>query len=74
MKKLFKELDKWSDVYQFSFQFWGEDKNSIYLWKNDIVIFDTGGLEKSKDAVHAVLNWIYKVNKTPLSDRINLKT
>jgi len=70
MKEIFNEIDKWADIYQFSFQFWGEDKNSIYLWKNDIVIFDTGGLETSQDAFKSVFNWIYKVNKIPKDKRL----
>lgn len=39
------ELNKYAGKYQFSFQFWGEGNNNVYIMKDDVDLFDTGGLE-----------------------------
>ncbi len=71
---LLKEIEKYSDKYKFSFQFWGEGDNNVYISKAnidiDIDLFSTGGLYTIKDALISALNWVYKVNRVPKAKRL----
>lgn len=70
MERLLKEIDKWSDKYEISFQFWGEDNNNVYISKDYVDLYDSGGYETAYDVIKAALEWIYRVNRTPKKNRI----
>lgn len=70
MEKLMQEIEKWSEKYDFSFQFWGKDYNNIYISKDQIDLYDTGGYETVEDVLKVALEWVYKVNRTPKSKRV----
>lgn len=64
------EIENWTPKYEFSFQFWGEGNNNVFIDKDDVEIHSTGGYETPLDAMIAALEYIYKIN--PKAKRINL--
>lgn len=59
---LYRQLQKWKDVYDVNFQMYGGEFN-IYLSKNDIELYSMGGCETPEEALNGCLAWINKVNK-----------
>lgn len=41
--ELLSEIDQYTHIYEFNFQFWGEDMNSVYVYKGGVELFDIGG-------------------------------
>ena len=70
MEKLLKEIEKYSDKYQFSFQFWGNGDNNVYIAKDYVNLFDTGGYLTIEDVIIAALHYIYKINRVPERERV----
>ena len=64
------ELNKYAGKYQFSFQFLGEGNNNVYIMKDDVDLFDTGGLDTPREALKVALEYIYKINRVPHSNRV----
>jgi len=69
MEELMSEIEKYSETYQFSFQFWGHGNNNVFIMKGDVDLFDTGGLDAPIDALQAALTYIYKINRVPKQKR-----
>ena len=61
LKYYFKKLIEWNDVYNMNFQMYDGEFN-IYLSKEDIDVFETGGHLTPEDALKTTLKWIEKVN------------
>lgn len=70
MNELIKELEKWSQKYDISFQFWGEYFNSVTIEKDDVELFDRCNLDTVEDTFKAALEWVYRVNRTPKNERV----
>lgn len=62
MKQLLKEIERFSETYQFSFQFWGKGRNHVYISKNFVELFSSGENETPEDAIRVALEWCNKVN------------
>lgn len=60
--KLMTEIEKWSNTYHFSFQFWGPDNNNCFIEKDGIEVKSFGGCGKIKGALETCLEWIKKEN------------
>ena len=56
-----EELSKWSD-YDFNCQIYDGDFN-IYVSKNDIEVFSTGGYSSFEGVKNVVIEWLKRVNK-----------
>lgn len=69
MGELMGEIEKWSDKYEFSFQFWGLGNNNVWLYKGGVEIFNRGGRESPREIIEETLQWIYKTNRV----RIDLR-
>lgn len=69
-KELMNEIEKWSGKYLFSFQFWGKGNNNVFIAKDDVDLYDTGGYLTAEDVMIAALQYIYKINRVKESDRI----
>lgn len=67
---LLSEIEKWSEKYQFSFQFWGEGNNNLYIYKDDVELHSTGGWLTIEDALISALEYIYRINRTPKNNRV----
>jgi len=63
MHNLLKEIEKWSEHYDFSFQFWGKGQNNVYIERDGVELQSFGGEETIEDILKIALDWIKKVNK-----------
>jgi len=70
MKELIGEIEKWSEKYDITFQFW-KNNNTVYIEVDLVDLFESGGHEKPINAVYEALNWIYTKNRTPFKDRVS---
>lgn len=71
MNTVFQEIEKWnSKGYEFSFQFWGSGNNNVFVMKERVDLFDTGGFLTPLEAIQEALDQIYRLNKTPVKDRV----
>lgn len=58
-----EQLEKWSQKYEFNFQFWGKSKNNVFIYKNDVEIFCSGDNQTVEDAINKAIEFINKINK-----------
>ena len=58
---LLAEIEKYSEVYEFHFQFWGKGSNNVFVSKNDVELYNSGDHETPEDAIKEALRYIYKV-------------
>ena len=70
MEELLQEIEKYSDRYDFSFQFWGAGHNSVYISKDHIDLIDRGGYETIQDVLKFALEYVYRINRVPMANRI----
>ena len=69
-EKLLKEIELFSVKYQFSFQFWGDGNNNVFISKDDVELYSSGGWLNIEDALTDAVKYIYRINRTPDSDRL----
>lgn len=62
MNLLMLEIQRWSEIYQFSFQFWGEGNNNVFIEKDDVELYSTGGHSTPQKAIYEALKYIRKIN------------
>lgn len=62
MVHLLKEIQKWSEVYQFTFQFWGEGNNHVYIDKDNTRLTSFGQFDTPKEAIEKTLKWCMDKN------------
>lgn len=60
--KLLQDIERWSSVYEFSFQFWGDGNNNVYIEKAGIELWSSGGLNTIEDALKEAMEWVLKQN------------
>ena len=60
--ELFKEIQKWSDKYEFSFQFWGADMNTVYIMKDQVELTSFGGCRTMNEVIILALNYVRRIN------------
>lgn len=70
MEKLLKAVESFTPKYTFNFQFWGEGNNNVYISKDDVELFDSGGYLTIEEVIVCALQYIYKINRTPEKDRV----
>jgi len=56
------ELEKWTKVYEFSFQFWGEGNNNVFINKGGIEMTSFGGEDTIELVIKRALEWCAKQN------------
>lgn len=66
---LLEEIIKWSKKYDFNLQIW-DGNNSCYIEKDDVEIHSIGGYESVEELLADVLEWIYRVNRTPVNEQV----
>lgn len=59
---LIARIEFWTKQYQFSFQFWGEDNNNVYIQRDDVEIASFGGEETIMEILERTLDWCEKSN------------
>lgn len=67
---LLTEIEKYTDRYEFNFQFWGADNNNVFISKGGIEMAHFGGEATIEDVLARTLNWLYRVNRVPNDKRI----
>lgn len=66
--QLIKELERWSKIYSFNFQFWPRQK-TCYIEKENVELKIISESETIEDCIIESLNYIYKINRVPLNKR-----
>ncbi len=56
------KIEFWSKKYEFSFQFWGEGQNNVYINKDFVEIASFGGKKTIDDIFKKVIEWCEKAN------------
>lgn len=69
-EELLSQIEKFSEKYEFSFQFWGTGNNNVFIMKQGIDLYDSGGFETIEEALIDVLHYIYRINRVPEYDRV----
>jgi len=69
-ERFLKEIEKYSSKYQFSFQFWGDGNNNVFIMKDDIDLYSSGGFLSIQEALMDALQYIYKINRVPYENRV----
>lgn len=66
-----QEIGKWKQKYDFNFQFW-KDNCSVYIYSGggDVELFGTGGFETEEEVLIVAFEWVYKVNRVPIKERV----
>lgn len=64
MKNLLNEIEEWAETYDFSFQFWGKYNNNVFIYKNNVELFSSGGHESIDEVLKSALNYVRKINAT----------
>lgn len=62
MNELLREIEIWSSKYEFSFQFWGEGNNNVFINKDSIELASFGGELSIEDILIRTLEWVKKEN------------
>src|SRR4051812_27521741 len=57
-----EKIKKWSSIYEFSFQFWGEGNNNVFINKGGIELASFGGEPTIEDILKVALDWVNKQN------------
>jgi len=70
VRNLIQEIEYYSDKYQFSFQFWGDGNNNVFIMKDDIDLYSSGGFSSIQEALIDALHYIYKINRVPYENRV----
>lgn len=56
------KLQFWSGRYDISIQFWGAGNNNVYVSKDDVEIYVSGGCESPLEAISKVNEWAERSN------------
>ena len=69
-----QEIGKWKQKYDLSFQFW-KDNCSVFInaSNSDVELFSTGGYLTQEEVLIDAFDWVYRVNRVPMNERIITK-
>jgi hypothetical protein len=70
MKELMNEIEAFTATYEFNFQFWGEGNNNVYISKDDVDLYDSGGYNTIEEVLVCALTYLYKINRVAESDKV----
>lgn len=59
---LLGKIEYWTKQYEFSFQFWGEDNNNVYIMRDDVEIGCLGGRTTVTELLEDTIEWCEKAN------------
>jgi hypothetical protein len=55
--EIFYKIQFWTRRYEFSFQFWGDGQNNVYINKDDVEIASFGGEDSIQDILCMTIGW-----------------
>lgn len=61
---LLKQIELWSEKYDFRFNFQGKNNNGFFIEKNDIELLSGGGFESINQTLAYAVEYIEKINNT----------
>jgi hypothetical protein len=56
------KIEFWTKRYEFSFQFWGEDNNNVYINRGTVEIASMGGRASVEEILDDVIEWCEKAS------------
>lgn len=59
---LMAKIEFWTKRYEFSFQFWGEDNNNVYINRGTVEIASFGGEGTIREILERTLAWCEKAS------------
>ncbi len=59
---LMAKIEYWTRWYEFSFQFWGEDNNNVFINKDDVEVASFGGEDTVEKILTFAVGWCERVN------------
>lgn len=59
---LLSRIEKYSQRYNISFQFWGDGNNNCFINKDDVEIHSSGGHDTIKEALSYTLEYLDRIN------------
>jgi len=57
------EISKWGGKYEISFQFWGVGNNNVYIAKDGVDLYSSGGFDTPLKSVKKAIEYIHKINR-----------
>lgn len=69
ISNVIEELNRYSEIYEFNFQFWGKGTNHCYVLKGDVELTVISQEETIESCMIEVLKYIYKINRVPNEKR-----
>lgn len=69
---MLKEIDKFTDKYQISFQLWGAGNYNAYIEKDDVELTSLGSENSMRRIFTLTLEYLYKITRTPKEQNIFL--
>jgi hypothetical protein len=63
---LLEKIEFWTKQYEFSFQFWGEGNNNVFINRDGIEIASFGGENSIKDILKLTIDWCEKANPSKI--------
>jgi hypothetical protein len=67
VEQLFFDLAPYFGKYQISFQFWGRNNNNVYIMKDGVDLYDSGGHESVMHVLIDALNYLNRINRKSLT-------
>lgn len=59
---LIGKIEYWQKQYEFSFQFWEEDNNNVFINRGHVEIASFGGESTIRDILELTIQWCEKAN------------
>lgn len=59
---LMGKIEYWQNKYEFSFQFWGEENNTVYINRGSVEIASFGGEKTIQKILERAIAWCEKAN------------
>lgn len=59
---LFTQIEKWSEYYDFTFQFWGEGNNNVFIAKDSVDLASFGGEKTIASILERTMQWVKEKN------------
>lgn len=57
-----KQLSPYMGKYELTFQFWGADNNNVFIEKDGIELYDSGGFATPYEAMADALKYLERVS------------
>lgn len=70
MKELMNEIEAFTATYEFNFQFWGIGNNNVYIEKDGVDLYNSGGYNTIEEVLISALKYLYKINRVAENEKV----